>query len=52
MIKSTFNFWVILKFSLATLLRVMVIDKGQPIKSLGSMSRDKIFKAFNRYMFS
>ena len=53
MIKSTFSFWVVLKLSLRNAgSRPIVIDKDQPNKSLGSMSRDEIFKAFNRYMFS
>ena len=30
--------------------RPTVIDKDQPIKSLGSMNRDKIFKAFDIYI--
>ena len=28
----------------------LVIDKDRPIKSLGSMSHDEIFKAFNMYI--
>lgn len=39
------------KLFLATLLRVQqFIDKDQPIKSLESMSRDKIFEAFDMYI--
>ena len=30
--------------------RPTVIDRDQPIKSLGSMSRDEIFKAFDMYI--
>ena len=30
--------------------RPTVIDKDQPIKSLGSMSRDEIFEAFDMYI--
>ena len=30
--------------------RLTVIDRDQPIKSLGLMSRDEIFKAFDMYI--
>ena len=53
MIKGTFRFlgcFEIIPRNAGS--RPIVIDKDQPNRSLGSMSRDEIFKAFNSYMFS